>query len=147
METETNGDCEILYTFRSCVPSAHPLMELVKDNVMFVGDAARLANSATGAGIQNAIISGNLAGCIAAKYLDGGIDTLDTYTLEMNRVLIRLKKVYYRKIKLTTDEKFLSGYKKAYSLLSFANSISPGFFQNYVTKRLQKDLIKLEKYK
>ena len=27
------------------------------------------------------------------------------------------------------------------------NSISPGFFQNYVAKRLQKDLIKLEKYK
>ncbi|UCB57846.1 MAG: NAD(P)/FAD-dependent oxidoreductase [Thermoplasmatales archaeon] len=147
IQYETKGDCEILHTFRSCVPSAYPLIELVKDNVMFVGDSARLANSATGAGILNAIISGNLAGCIATKYLKGGINTLDTYTLEMKRILKRLKKTYNRKIKLTTDEKFLTGYKKAFSLLSFANSISPGFFQNYVAKRVEKELIKLEKYK
>lgn len=147
IQYETDGNFEILSTFRSCVPSATPLDELVKDNVMFVGDAARLANSATGAGIHNAIISGSLAGCIAAKYIKSELQSLEIYQSEMKKILSRLTKTYKNKTKLTTDKKFLSAYKKAFSTLNVANSLLPGFFQNYVAKTLLKDLDILEKYK
>ena len=144
---ETDNNFEILSTFRSCVPSASPLNELVKENVMLVGDAARLANPATGAGIHNAIISGSLAGCIAAKYIKSELESLEIYQNEMKKILYRLTKTYKNKIKLTTDKKFISAYKKSFSMLNFANSLLPGFFQNYVAKTLLKDLNILEKYK
>ena len=50
-------DYKILYMFNAAVPSALPLPRLVKDNVMIVGDAARLVNPVFGKGISNAIIS------------------------------------------------------------------------------------------
>lgn len=144
---ETDNNFKILSSFRSCVPSASPLNKLVKDNVMFVGDAARLANPATGAGIHNAIISGSLAGCIAAKYTKNELESLEIYQNEMKKILFRLTKTYKNKTKLTTEKKFLSGYKKAFSTLNFANSVLPGFFQNYAAKNLLKNLNILEKYK
>jgi digeranylgeranylglycerophospholipid reductase len=143
----TGGNYTVLSTFRSCVPSMIPLQPLVKDNIMFIGDAARLVDAATGAGIHHAICSGNLAGCIAAKYVQGMLPSLDIYETEMQNKISRLTRTYYNKSKLTTDEKFISAYKKAWSMLSVINKIFPNFFQGYVAKVLRKDIALLEKYK
>ncbi|KYK29098.1 hypothetical protein AYK20_00815 [Thermoplasmatales archaeon SG8-52-1] len=143
----TNNDYKILHTFRSCVPSAHPLKKLVKNNVMIVGDAARLSNPATGAGIHNAIFSGSLAGLIASKYVRGEIPSLDEYQVIMQKKVTRLIKDYHNKTMLKTDEDFIKGYKKAFSILSILNKISPGIFQNYVAKMLKRDFDILDKYK
>ncbi len=42
---------------------------LVKDNLLFVGDAARLADPLSGAGIANAILSGKIAGEVASEFI------------------------------------------------------------------------------
>ena len=47
---------------------------------------------------------------------------------------------------LKTEKDFIKAYKKAFSILSILNKISPGFFQNYVAKMLQRDFDILEKY-
>ena len=143
----TDGNYTVLSTFRSCVPSGLPLQSLVKDNVMFVGDAARLVNSATGAGIHHAIVSGSLSGCIAAKYVRGEVPSLEIYQTEMQNKISRLTRTYYNKSKLTTNQKYISTYKKAWSMLSIVNKIFPNFFQGYVAKVLRKDYPILEKYK
>jgi digeranylgeranylglycerophospholipid reductase len=143
----TDGNYTVLSTFRSCVPSGLPLQPLVKDNVMFVGDAARLVNSATGAGIHHAIVSGSLSGCIAAKYVRGEVPSLEIYQTEMINKISILTRTYYNKSKLITDKKYISAYKKAWSMLSIANKIFPNFFQGYVAKVLRKDYTILEKYK
>ncbi len=52
-----------------------PLFEgrrtMLKDNLMVVGDAARLIDSLTGAGIATALYSGRIAGELAAEYVRG----------------------------------------------------------------------------
>jgi digeranylgeranylglycerophospholipid reductase len=143
----TDGNKTVLSTFRSCVPSGLPLQPLVKNNVMFAGDAARLVDSATGAGIQNAIFSGSLAGLIAAKYVRGELPSLEIYQTEMQNKISRLTRTYYNKSKLTTDEKYISAYKNAFTMLSFINKIFPNLFQDHVAKILKKDQAILEKYK
>lgn len=42
---------------------------LVKDNLLLVGDAARLVDSLSGAGIANAILSGKTAGEVTSEYI------------------------------------------------------------------------------
>lgn len=143
----TNDNYTILSTFRSCVPSGLPLQPLVKDNIMFVGDAARLVNSATGAGIHHAIVSGSLSGSIAAKYVQGELPSLEIYQTEMQNKISSLTRTYNNKSKLTTDKKYVSAYKKAWLMLFIINKIFPNFFQGYVAKYLRKDYPILEKYK
>ena len=143
----TGGNYKVVSTFHSCVPSGLPLHPLVKDNVMFIGDAARLVDAATGAGIHHAVCSGSLAGRIAAKYIRGELPSLNMYQLEMQNKISQLSRRYYNKIKLTTDQQYVSAYKRAWSLLSFLNKIAPNFFQEYVAKVLRKDIVILERYR
>ncbi len=49
-----------------------PLKQTVKDNLLVVGDAARLVNPLTGGGIDSAMRSGNIAGEVAAKAVKEG---------------------------------------------------------------------------
>lgn len=57
-------------------------------NVLLVGDAAGLTHPVTGAGIVNAIISGEIAGRAAARgALDSNLSALDEYEDELRTVL------------------------------------------------------------
>jgi digeranylgeranylglycerophospholipid reductase len=137
---------KITNTFRACVPSASPLNPVVKDNVMIVGDAARLANATTGSGIENAIFSGGLAGKIAANYVNGKISSLKLYQYLMQNKILTLKKVYMRKTKLTTDKKYINAYKLSYNILFLINKLAPSLLQNRVAKKIKRDKLILESY-
>lgn len=52
-----------------CVPSTVP-NALYKNNVILAGDAGRLVNPLGGGGIQNALLTGKLAGCIAGRCIE-----------------------------------------------------------------------------
>lgn len=64
------------YTITQKVMGVVPLFEgrktMLKDNLMAVGDSARLIDSLTGAGIATALYSGRLAGELAAEYVRDG---------------------------------------------------------------------------
>ncbi|OGC93782.1 MAG: hypothetical protein A2W25_06625 [candidate division Zixibacteria bacterium RBG_16_53_22] len=67
-------ESRILKTMVGGVPKFNRSMPLTVGNLMVVGDAARLVDSLTGAGISNALLSGKIAGEVAAGYIRGEAD-------------------------------------------------------------------------
>lgn len=130
---------KITHTFRACVPAAKPIEPLSKDNIMFVGDAARLANPIFENGINNAVFSGSVSGIIAAKYIKGKISSLKYYDKHMNRKVKRISKMYNRKIKIKTEGNFIKSYRRGFYLLHTLNRLFPNLLQNQLIKIVKKD--------
>jgi digeranylgeranylglycerophospholipid reductase len=92
------------------VPSHIPDFPLFKNNLLVVGDAARVTDSLTGAGIANALVSGRLAGQTAARMVKEGASGKD-YADQFNKVKQKELKFYrncrdiYLKL---TDSDFIS---------------------------------------
>jgi digeranylgeranylglycerophospholipid reductase len=121
----TDGKYEVISTFKSCVPLARPMEKVVKNNVMIVGDAARLAMPLLGGGIGNAVFSGNLAGRIAAEYIEGK-SRLEKYQDEMMEKIQMLTRNYNYKIKMmVNEEKFIKTLKKNVRIAHLVHSIFP----------------------
>jgi digeranylgeranylglycerophospholipid reductase len=60
------------------VPSFNRKRGLVQQNLLLVGDAARVVDSLSGAGISNALLSGKLAGEIVSQFLKGRMSSLSS---------------------------------------------------------------------
>jgi len=110
--------CRVLEKMTGGVPSYMADLSLFKDNVMVVGDAARVIDSLTGAGIANALLSGKIAGQTAPEMINNGIKA-DVYAREFNRIKQKELKYYYYSRELflkMTDDDFVS-------VLKFTNDI------------------------
>jgi digeranylgeranylglycerophospholipid reductase len=98
---------QILEKMAGGVPSYLNDVQLYKDNVLVVGDAARLVDSLTGAGIANALLSGKIAGVTVAEMVTNGIKA-DVYQKEFYRLKQKELKFYYYchdiYMKLTDDD-------------------------------------------
>lgn len=68
-------------------------LPLVKGNLMVVGDAARVLDSLSGAGISNAMLSGSIAGSVAAKSLRQEARLID-YQVEFMKLKSRELNAY-----------------------------------------------------
>jgi digeranylgeranylglycerophospholipid reductase len=93
------------------IPAFYGHKMLRTQNVLLVGDAARLIDSITGAGIANALLSGDLAGRAAAACVKtNDAKALDEYSKNWRRVKGRQMRLYYlaREIFLRMDEKDLN---------------------------------------
>lgn len=76
--------CGVLARSSGVIQVSGPRLRLVKDNVIFCGDAAGLTHPITGAGIAQAVVSGEAAGRAAALALKGNrSEPLDTYEREV----------------------------------------------------------------
>ncbi|MEE8565985.1 MAG: NAD(P)/FAD-dependent oxidoreductase [Candidatus Thermoplasmatota archaeon] len=133
-----------IHTFRACEPMVKPLDNIVINNVMFVGDSARLADPSSGAGIHNAIFSGSLAGLTAASYINGEIRSLNIYQELMKNKMNRIRKTYKNKCKLTSSRKYDKAFNRLFSTINILNKIIPNFYQRQITKMLEKDIKKIE---
>jgi digeranylgeranylglycerophospholipid reductase len=71
------GKGEIIYRSCGTSPRYSGPQTLALGNLLVVGDAARLLDSLTGAGIANALLSGKLAGRAAAQYVGGKLVTVE----------------------------------------------------------------------
>lgn len=144
----TSSKYKITHTFRACIPLASPLSKLIKDNVMIVGDAARLVHPTSGSGIGNALFSGCLAGIIAAKYIRGEILSLELYQDSMQTKIKRLKKANIIKNKAYKNEDILlRKCNRIYSIVNFFNKIFPNLIERNISKYLEQDKHILESYK
>jgi digeranylgeranylglycerophospholipid reductase len=76
------------------VPTYMEALPLYKDNLLLCGDAARVIDSLTGAGIANALLSGKLAGQTAARMVREGISG-EFYRKEFLKIKGRELKFYY----------------------------------------------------
>jgi digeranylgeranylglycerophospholipid reductase len=100
----------ILERMTGGVPSFVAELPLYKDNLLLAGDAARLVDSLTGAGIANALLSGKIAGQTAAAMVAEGISG-QRYEKEFFQLKQKELKfyLYCREIFLKlTDEDFIS---------------------------------------
>ena len=105
-------DATITYTMYGGVPTAATLKEIVKDNFMIVGDAARQVNPITGGGIVQGMIAGSIAGKVAAEAVNKGqfdAKFLKKYRKEWDKTLGNTQKVMHsmkEKFLFMTDERF-----------------------------------------
>ncbi len=136
-----------LSTFRSCEPMTKPLESIVSNNVMFVGDSARLVDPASGAGIHNAVFSGSLAGLIAAGHINGEIESLNIYQEMMKSKMNRITRTYKNKCKLTTTKKYDKAFQRVFSTINILNKIIPNFYQGQIARILLKDIKKVELFR
>jgi digeranylgeranylglycerophospholipid reductase len=84
---------KIIESMMGAVPYFDRNKNLVKENVLLVGDAGRVVDSLSGAGISNALISGKIAGSVVSQYIrDGGLSVsfLKKYYDELMRFKGRL---------------------------------------------------------
>ena len=93
---------KINYIVAGGVPTSATLNEIVKDNIMLVGDAARQVNPITGGGIVQAMIAAEIAGRIAAdavkedkfdkKFLKKYVKEWDKKLGNNQQIIYKLKK-------------------------------------------------------
>lgn len=102
----------ITYTMFGGVPTAATLKEIVRDNIMLVGDAARQVNPITGGGIVQGMIAARIAGKVAAEAVNTGqfnAKFLKKYRKEWDKTLGNTQKVMHtmkEKFLFMSDEKF-----------------------------------------
>jgi digeranylgeranylglycerophospholipid reductase len=69
------------------VPCFDRKISLVKKNVLLVGDAGRLVDSLSGAGISNALLSGKIAGEVVSQFIKEGEISFSTLRRYEERLL------------------------------------------------------------
>jgi digeranylgeranylglycerophospholipid reductase len=81
------------------IPAGGPL-DTVKDNMMLVGDAAGQTNSLTGGGISQAIVSGKIAGIVAAEAIkESNVHILRIYEVQWDYIFgDELRKAYIKRM-------------------------------------------------
>ena len=102
----------INYVVAGGVPTSATLKEIVKDNIMLVGDAARQVNPITGGGIVQAMIAAKIAGDVAAeavksnkfdkKFLKKYVKEWDKKLGNNQQIIYKLKKRFLQ----MDDERF-----------------------------------------
>jgi digeranylgeranylglycerophospholipid reductase len=88
---------KIVESMMGAVPCFDRKKNLVKENVILVGDAGRLVDSLSGAGISNALFSGKIAGAVVSQYIKNGklsVSFLKKYQDELMRSKGRLLRFY-----------------------------------------------------
>jgi len=136
IEDRTGGKCDILHTFRACVPLAPPMDRLVKDNVMVTGDAGRLVNAEWGCGIRNALVSGRAAGETAAEFVQGKIASLEPYQASMEGRISALKRALKLRRKFADERRFIGTLRRRYWVQSALSKIIPACIQDPITKAI-----------
>jgi len=79
------------------IPAYSRKSQLVRDNLLFVGDAARVVDSLSGAGIANALLSGKIAGQVTSEYLNNeevSVNYLKKYEEEFLKIKGRELRFY-----------------------------------------------------
>lgn len=87
-----------LSTTGGLIPAGGPL-NTVKDNMVLVGDAAGQTNSLTGGGISQAIVSGRIAGIVAAEAIkESDVHILHVYRAQLDYIYgDELRKAYTKR--------------------------------------------------
>ncbi len=120
-------DARINYTVYGGVPTAATLKQIVKDNLMLVGDAAHQVNPITGGGIVQAMIAARIAGEVAAeavKTKQFSEKFLKKYPKEWDQKLGKTQKTMY-----AMKDKFLGMSDERFNnIVSFCQKIPPEEF-------------------
>ncbi len=128
----------ITYTVYGGVPTAWGLEEIVRDNIMLVGDAARQVNPISGGGIVQGMIAGEYCGKMAAEAVKK--QKFDKKTLKKYRKNWDKRLGANQKVIHAMKEKFMKmNDEKFNNLMKICNSIPP---EKFTVARLFKEAVK-----
>ncbi len=132
-------DSRIISQITGCVPQAIPPKHLVNENVLLVGDAARVAIPVTGGGIGHAMTSGKWAGEISGEIISKGFDLSSLTRFENNMDSLRKKviRAYRLKQKILEDDEFLELLFGLFKPLPYIYKLSPKLIEKYVLRSLR----------
>lgn len=122
------------------IPQAAPIETAVIDNVILVGDAARMTIPLTGAGIGHALYSGDLAVETITTMLDQGLgmDHLESYDMAWQKRLSRkLYRAYRIKERFRTDPRSIERFFKILKPLEVLHRIFPNFIEKTALRNLR----------
>jgi len=144
---EKYPDGQVLEIIVGGVPVSGPLERTIANGLMLVGDAARMADPITGGGIVNAMLTGQIAGEVAAKAIsrdDISTRVLNEYEKRWKSAIggaldnsLRAKEVFTR----MSDDK-LNALARSIKDINFSEMTAIGLLRALV-KRNPKILLKL----
>lgn len=128
-----------LNSITGAVPQTIPPKPLVKDNVMVVGDAARLAIPVTGGGIGHAMVSGRWAGEVAGKVAVGNeeISELNEYEDKVTILRKKISRANRLKEKIIKDDDIFELLFGLFLPFQYLYKISPKLIEKYLLKSLR----------
>lgn len=131
------------------VPVGGPIKNLVRDNVMIVGDAAGQVNPFTGGGIISSMQSGLIAGEVAAKAIENGngsFERLKEYEKRFHDEIGNSLKKYLKakEYLLSLSDEELDSIAKAFQESEFEH-ISPSVLLKKLVNISPKAMLKLGK--
>lgn len=130
--------------------SVKPLRSIVKDNIILVGDAARLTEPLLGFGIKNAILSGKIAGKTASRIINEdkltGKDlekNIISYEKEIKSILFKdlKKRLKFRKVYETINDHEMG------DLIQLAKELTAGIDLNKMFETRETKSIKIKALK
>jgi digeranylgeranylglycerophospholipid reductase len=127
------------HVIAGCVPQANPPSQVLKDNVLLVGDAARVAIPVTGAGIGHALVTGKWAGELAGKVITDrrSISELKNYEIMMDKIRKKIQRSYELKQKVLKNDDF---YELLFALakpVPYLYGLFPELFHKLLLKNLR----------
>ncbi len=131
---------KIIKSIKGCVAESFPPDQLVKGNVMLVGDAARVSIPVTGGGIGNTMFTGRAAGELAGKVVKNklSLDHLAEYNQVVHKKLTkRLKRAYKLKERFIKNEKNIERIFIYLKFFMWVHRLAPGFAEKYGLKNLR----------
>lgn len=136
---ERAPDSEKISQVAGCVPQALPPKRLVKDNVILIGDAARVSLPVTGAGIGHALVSGKWAGDIAGNVIRKKQDLTELTRFEKTMIKIRrkIKRSYLLKEQILKDDEIFELLFGLFIPLRIIYMISPKFIEKFLLKSIR----------
>lgn len=122
-----------------CVPQAVPSKQFVKNNVIVIGDAARVAIPVTGGGIGHAMTTGKLAGEISGEVIFNNLEIseLAKFDREMKIFRKKIKRAHMLKEKILNDDDIFELLFGLFLPLQYIYKISPNLIEKYLLKSLR----------
>jgi digeranylgeranylglycerophospholipid reductase len=131
---------KVVNSIVGCVPETIPPKSLVSNNVILVGDAARVSIPVTGGGIGNAMFTGRAAGELAGKIVKNNMDLeeLSKYNDQVHaNISKRIKRAYKLKQRFIKCENNIERVFIFLKLFAWLHKLAPGFMEKHGFKNLR----------
>lgn len=122
-----------------CVPQGIPPKHVVKNNILLIGDAARVAIPVTGAGIGHAMLSGKWAGGIVGDIIENnlGIEELSKFDKKMAKIRKKIAWAQQLKKKIQRDDSFLEFLFVIYTPSIYFHKMIPNFVEKFLLNKIR----------
>ena len=132
-------NCKTVSQVAGCIPQMVPPAKVVSDNVMLIGDAARVAIPVTGAGIGHAMVSGKMAGALAGEVVakNLGLEELSRFEIQMTKLRQKVKRAYRLKQKIIKDDDIFELLFGMFIPFQLLYKLSPKIIEKFMLKSLR----------